>query len=152
MSLSALTSTLNTTNPPLPPSSALFTPTQTQLIAYTTPFTRPVDCSEYWEETILLSKSYRRNYETVSSVSVTYVETTYTYALPIVYSNPAREAYTSCQPSEWADRVTSMRHDYQPAVCPSGWLAQDVSTATKTVVEDGKTAFPNLSTAYCCKS
>lgn len=139
----------------IPPSTIanLFTPTQTQNVAFTTPFIRPSDCREYWEETISLSTSYDAGYTTYSNGSSTWTSESTVYAVPVVYSNPARvDEYGSCQPPRWRERVKASRHDYQPAVCPDRWVALDMSDGAKTIVESGTTIYSKLSTAYCCKS
>ena len=120
----------------------LFTPTQTQNVAFTTPFVHPSGCQEIWQSTTTLSSHVNHGVTT-------------TYALPIVYSDPARPEYSSCQPSGYSDRVASRRHDYEPAVCPSGWWALHVSqVGFRTSIEGpmSMSRIPPYHTAYCCKS
>ena len=119
---------------------ALFTPSQTQGVAFTTPFVRPTDCREIWQSTTTISED------------TTFSPNTTTYAIAVIYSDPARPEYSSCQPLGWANRIPSQRHDYEPAVCPSGWWALDMATTIRTVVPDNSvTNYPRFSTAYCCK-
>lgn len=119
-----------------PSTTASLTATSvTSLLALTTPFVQPPECTSIWS---------------LSSDTLWFhgVHTT----LTILSSDQADPRFTSCQPSGW-DRVPAAnRFTFSPAVCPRGWVYHHMA-ATESGVEN-RTAdtsrYSTYSTAYCC--
>lgn len=101
--------------------------TATALLAVTTPYSPPTDCS-----TVFGINSF-----TASVLSST--PTTITLLAP----DTAGGEYLRCQPSGLANVASSLRQSFSPAVCPSGWWYNNMATT----VSGTKT----LSTATCCQ-
>lgn len=102
--------------------------TATALLALTTPFVQPPECTDVFLVTDIVTRIG----------GTTYPETT----LRVSVSAPIDPGFASCQPSGWADVVTQNQFQFSPAVCPSGWTAY-------RVVADG-TATSAITRAYCC--
>lgn len=104
------------------------TATATSLLALTTPFSQPNDCTDVFSTTDIVTSFWWGDYsETTLHVSV---------------SGPAGSHFASCQPSGWADVVPERRFSFSPAVCPYGWTAYELGPIT--------TLDPPITTAYCC--
>ncbi|KAK1764331.1 hypothetical protein QBC33DRAFT_497975 [Phialemonium atrogriseum] len=101
-----------------------------KLLAMTTPFVQPPDCTDVFSTTDIVTSFYWGNYsETTLHVSI---------------SGPDGSRFTSCQPSGWANVAPQSRFHFSPAVCPSGWTAYHL--------EPFQTVTPAITTAYCCAS
>lgn len=99
-----------------------------KLLAMTTPFVQPPDCTDVFSTTDIVTSFDWGNYsETTLHVSI---------------SGPDGSRFTSCQPSGWANVKPQSRFNFSPAVCPSGWTAYHL--------EPFQTATPAITTAYCC--
>ncbi|KAL2208094.1 hypothetical protein CC79DRAFT_808557 [Sarocladium strictum] len=60
-----------------------------------------------------------------------------------IYSDPQDPRFTNCQPSGWADRPSSQRFSFSPAVCPSHWIWSNIRV-------EGKFDLHEHTTAQCC--
>lgn len=104
------------------------TPTETRLLAVTTRFApSPGDACTILDLTTNLDPSI-----------TTRDDTAY-----FLYSDPADDRFTSCQPKGWADRPSSIRFSFSPAVCPNGWTWLDIRV--NTIASND-----NITTAFCC--
>lgn len=108
------------------PSSTLLA-TATALLAVTTPFIPPSACPTVYDITTFTS---------LSGDPSAFVS--------LLVSNPANENYVSCQPAGLSNVAPSLRQSFSPAVCPSGWWYNEMST---TVIGSR-----TISTATCCKA
>ena len=98
-------------------------PTEIRLLAVTTRFAPPPDIDCNIKDLVQYDPEYNTNY----------------YA----YSDPLDPRFTACQPDGWADRPSSLRFSFSPAVCPSKWTWSRIQTATN---EHNMT----VTTAFCC--
>lgn len=99
--------------------------TTTSVLAMITPFTQQPSCTDIFYTTSIIYSFAVINYSTVTA--------------SISMSNQADPRFTTCQPSGWASVVPESRFSFSPAVCPSGWIANDIYTIGASIT-----------TAYCC--
>lgn len=105
-------------------SSSITTPTTVTgaaLLAITTPFVQPPDCTSYWGTTSLRSNVIN------GTIRMTRVIVS--------------ESAASCYPPGWTgDKTTPGKPSFSPGVCPDGWVYWDMAKASSAAA----------STAFCC--
>ncbi|KAH6640212.1 hypothetical protein F5144DRAFT_484367 [Chaetomium tenue] len=98
-------------------SSSSAAATATALLAFTTPFVAPPGCPIFRTTSVDISSGSTNVFVTV-----------------LVADDP------SCMPDGWDDVVPESRLDFNPGVCPSGWVYHDMAAGDAT----------DTFTAYCC--
>ncbi|KAK7959561.1 uncharacterized protein PG986_004415 [Apiospora aurea] len=102
------------TETPSPPTTLHESPL-TSILALTTPFLQPPDCSGIFTATRKTTSLHHQGsyYKTVLTVAI---------------SDPTNVRFTTCQPPGWAEADPHHRFEFSPAVCPDKWTAYNLNS------------------------